>query len=78
MDFNTATKKNTDNFKHTLNSENYPYNFLSFSYNDSLNTLVFFGMYVGHGDSLRAEIDAVADDWPAFLEKYYGEWYSFS
>ena len=68
----TPTKKD-----HFLNSNNYPYSFLVFSYNDDLNTLVFFGMYAS-GKSVKSEIDIVSNDWPAFLEKYYGEWYSFS
>ena len=71
--FNDTATKN----KHFLNSNNHPYSFLAFSYNDDLNMLVFFGMYAS-GKSVESEIDAVADDWPAFLEKYYGEWYSFS
>jgi hypothetical protein len=61
---------------HLLRSTNYPYSFLAFSHNDDKNTLVFFGMYA-HGESVE-EIKTAADDFLTFLEKYYGEWYSFS
>ena len=61
---------------HFLGGHFYPHQFLSFSYNDEQNTLVFLGFLVSV--ELHDEVDAVADDWPAFLEKYYGEWYSFS
>ena len=56
--------------------DRYPYWFSQFAYNDEKNVLVFFGFYVSV--ELEDEVDEVADDWPAFLEKYYGEWYSFS
>ena len=59
-----------------LSPEKFPYDFLRFAYNDNNNTLVFIGFCVSM--ELYEEVDAVADDWPAFLEKYYGEWYSFS
>ena len=61
---------------HHLDGSNYPHKFIMFAYNDEKMTLVFFGFYVSM--ELYNEVDAVADDWPAFLEKYYGEWYSFS
>ena len=54
----------------------YPYDFNQFVFNDEKHTLVFIGFCVSV--ELHDEVDAVADDWPAFLEKYYGEWYSFS
>ena len=54
----------------------YPRNFKVYGYNDENNTLVFLGFYVSV--ELYEEVDALANDWPAFLEKYYGEWYSFS
>jgi hypothetical protein len=59
-----------------LDGRNFPYKFLSFAYNDSTNTLVFFGLYIS--SELKNQTIEEAEDWPAFLEKYYGEWYSFS
>ena len=59
-----------------LSGDQFPYYFLSFSYNDEKQTLVFFGIMVGK--DLHNQIAEEATDWPAFLEKYYGEWYSFS
>ena len=59
-----------------LDSKNYPYEFVRFAYNDNNNTLIFMGFSVTA--DLQSEVDEVADDWGAFLEKYYGEWYSFS
>ena len=54
----------------------YPRNFNMYGYNDEKNTLVFLGFYVSV--ELYEEVDELSADWPAFLEKYYGEWYSFS
>ena len=54
----------------------YPRKFKVYGYNDEKNTLVFLGFYVSV--ELYEEVDELSADWPAFLEKYYGEWYSFS
>ena len=61
-----------------LDGKYFPQKFLSFGYNDENNTLVFIGFYVVYPEVEADVAELVADDWPAFLEKYYGEWYFFS
>lgn len=65
-----------DDSLHHLSGKNFPHDFLTFSYNDEQMILVFLGFSVC--SKHYGEVESVADDWPAFLEKYYGEWYSFS
>ena len=52
------------------------YHFIYFACNDANNTLLFIGFYVTV--ELYDEVDAYANDWGAFLENYYGEFYDFS
>jgi hypothetical protein len=61
-----------------LDGKHFPKKFLSFAYNDEANTLVFIGFYVVYPEVEADVAELVADNWGAFLEKYYGEWYSFS
>ena len=54
----------------------YPSCFIRFCYNDTNNTLIFlaleaFGQY-------RESTSELADDWSAFLDEFYGQWYDFS
>ena len=53
-----------------------PYEFNRFAYNDETNTLLFIGFYASM--EFHDEVDAYANDWGAFLENYYGEFYDFS
>ena len=52
----------------------HPWEFRRFAYKDANNTLLFIGFYE------CADYPNVSDfnDWGAFLEEYYGEWYDFS
>ena len=59
-----------------LSNENYPYAIIRFAYNDSNHTLIFIGFTVSV--ELYDEVDEIADDWGAFLDRYYGDWYDFS
>lgn len=56
-----------------LNNDYAPYEFVRFAYNDSNRTIVCIGFYTRNVE----EVAEVADDWGAFLERYFGEWYSF-
>ena len=53
----------------------YPHNFKRFAYNDDNNTLIFIGCYISL--DLNEEVNEIADNWGTFLDKYYGEYYSF-
>ena len=59
-----------------LSNSNFPLTCNRFAYNDNISTLVFIGFDVGV--DLENEVIEVSDDWGAFLEEYYGEWYDFS
>lgn len=59
-----------------LDGSRFPRSFVRFAYNDENNTLLFIGFDVSM--ELYDEVDSLANDWGAFLEKYYGEFYDFS
>lgn len=53
----------------------FPHMFNCVAYNDANCTLVFIGF--GVSVELHEEADIAITDWGAFLEKYFGEFYSF-
>ena len=63
-------------YDNNVNSNRFPYRFKRFAYNDSNNTLIFIGFDVSV--ELYSEVDEAINDWGIFLEKYYGEFYTFS
>ena len=58
-----------------IESNNYPYYFVRFAYNDEKQILVFIGFSVSM--ELYDEVDEVSDDFGQLLERYFGEYYSF-
>ena len=61
-----------DNLK---GNDDFPNKFWRVAYNDNNHTLVFVAFYVSV--ELYDEAKLAEEDWGAFLEKYYSEWYSF-
>ena len=59
-----------------LSSEEYPYDFVRFAYNDEKKCLIFLGFSVSM--ELYDEVDGVSSDWGVFLDKYFSEYYDFS
>ena len=53
----------------------FPRYFTMFVYNDSNHTLIFMGFYATSDH--HSEIQLAQDDWGAFLDKYYGDYYDF-
>lgn len=66
----------TNNESRNINDDNLPYTFVKFAYNDTKHTLIFMAFDVSV--ELYDEVDQYLNDWGAFLDKYYGEWYDFS
>ena len=64
-----------DNYTGSL-SNDFPYSFMRFAYNDSNNTLIFIGCYMSIG--FDDNIDELSQNWGAFLNEFYGQWYDFS
>lgn len=54
---------------------NAPYQFKRFAYNESKKTLIFMGHYSFRYDDI---LDEYSDNWGAFLNDFYGDWYDFS
>ena len=54
---------------------NAPYQFKRFAFNDSKKTLIFIGHYSFQYYDILEEY---SDDWGAFLNDFYGDWYDFS
>ena len=63
-------------YDNDVDSNKFPYSFKRFAYNDSNNTLIFIGFDVSM--ELYSDVDEAIGDWGGFLEKYYGEFYTFS
>ena len=54
----------------------YPDCFVRFCYNDTNNTLIFLALDA-YGE-YRETTNELADNWGAFLDEFYGQWYDFS
>ena len=54
---------------------NAPHQFKRFAFNDSKKTLIFIGHYSFQYEDILEEY---SDDWGAFLNDFYGDWYDFS
>lgn len=65
-----------ENYSEFQNLNDYPYTFIRFAYNDTKHTLIFLAFDVSA--ELHDEVDQYSNDWGAFLDRYYGEWYDFS
>ena len=64
-----------DNYTNGTGGHDFPYRFSRVAYNDERKTLVFIAFDVSV--ELFSEAALAEEDYGAFLEKYYGEWYSF-
>lgn len=54
------------------------HHFTAVAFNDTNNTIVFIGFYIAPRHYDYTEHDALYDNWPQFIEYYYGEFYDFS
>ena len=65
-----------DNYINITGGYDFPDQFSRVAYNDESKTLVFIAFYYSSSD-LSEEATLAQSDYGAFLEKHYGEWYSF-
>ena len=54
------------------------HHFTAVAFNDTNNTIAFIGLYIAPRHYDYTEYDALYDNWPEFIEYYYGEFYDFN